>query len=860
VNDRNALSWREGIFHGGFLMKKAIGMALFVYFLCAMGPAHCSSSSAPPDGYRRNLEVTWRGGDSSVEIGSPWCGMEFHHGVVEPSRISFFYPLANSIDASRDYWERDTSRVLHLGIRVGEGKRESMDSRPFSYELTPFSVRFHRCDEDKEITIAYQFCKNSPALVARYEVINRGRAPRSIELFTDLNAELRTCASYTRKIHPDIQAEGKRATFFTYNDADTGKAQLFITDAGETPGASCGSGECGTWRKALATPVEAQSPGSASLYRRSLEPGERMTIIQIIGSCRSGEGREIAARLRKTHEKEVLAYEASIYEKVFDTMVMETGDPWLDHSIRWAKAILAVNAHYLDGVMVPMPCPAEYNFFFTHDALLTDLAAVYIDCDRVRRDLLYIQSHASPEGIIPHAYYWKDDHYITERAGPDNWNNLWFILVTARYLRHSHDTGTVVALLPLLDKSIQAVLRTQGDLGLMEASRPDWWDIGTRPGPRAYMSILTIRALREYGYIAASLGMHGLALSHEKRADQIEKALHEILWDEDAGYLLNRFRDGTVDRHRYSGSLLAVHFNLLGGEKKARLLEEAERVLLDRRLGIYNVWPMDFHRLGEFFTFSGPEAGEPFYYMNGGIWPHGNAWYALGLMETGRKAQALEFMRSVMTLEGVMESPHGQPAMYEYRVGAKDPALYGKIDKPQFLWAAGWYIYCWQHLFGAGESPWNTRFDPYVPPGGKMTRGALMISGRPLLVEVRGQGRVIRSIAYDEKVCPSAVIPEPAPGAKKVLIILGKPLSPYIASLDSILLDAQWKDRTLKATLKAFAGHRDELTVISPWKPKSVEMNQKSSRQYRLSSEEGVFTVTFPFIHEAPRSEILMHF
>ena len=67
-----------------------------------------------------------------------------------------------------------------------------------------------------------------------------------------------------------------------------------------------------------------------------------------------------------------------------------SGDPVIDRSVSWAKAILEVNTHYIDGDFVPMPCPAEYNFYFTHDVLLTDLAAVNFDTARVKRDLSFI--------------------------------------------------------------------------------------------------------------------------------------------------------------------------------------------------------------------------------------------------------------------------------------------------------------------------------------------------------------------------------------------------------------------------------------------------------------------------------------
>ena len=174
---------------------------------------------------------------------------------------------------------------------------------------------------------------------------------------------------------------------------------------------------------------------------------------------------------------------------------------YIDFTSRWSKAVLTTNAHYLNGQIVPMPAQAEYNFYFTHDALLTDLAAVNFDLDRVKNDLKYIISLADSNKTIPHAYYWKDTTYKTEFAGTENWNHFWFTLVCARYFRHSGDSTFLSQLYPYIKKSIKTAMKNKGEDDLMWSFRPDWWDIGNNYGPRAYMTILAIRALREFNYL-----------------------------------------------------------------------------------------------------------------------------------------------------------------------------------------------------------------------------------------------------------------------------------------------------------------------------------------------------------------------
>ena len=129
-------------------------------------------------------------------------------------------------------------------------------------------------------------------------------------------------------------------------------------------------------------------------------------------------------------------------------MPLDAGDPYLNHAALWARAIMAANEHFLDDWILPMPCPAEYNFYFTHDVLVSDLTAVHFDPARVKRDLDFIVKHARADSVIPHAYYWKDSTFVTEWADSDNWNNYWMIITTASYLRHTADFSFVKIIYP----------------------------------------------------------------------------------------------------------------------------------------------------------------------------------------------------------------------------------------------------------------------------------------------------------------------------------------------------------------------------------------------------------------------------
>jgi hypothetical protein len=799
---------------------------------------------------------------AQLETGGPFVGVEMHNSSPLLNRVSFFYPVANSIDLSTSYWQRGQSRVLSLGLKVGHKPKEWIGLEPFDYQLTPYSVTLSKRHRDTTIRVTYQFCLSRPAMVATVEITNSLVHSELFEVYTHLEVTLRTSHTYAviDKAWTEFDETGS-TIFVCFDDRATGAAQIFVANAGEQPTSFAANGEAiglpgagnswwmdrsGHLPGEIVERAAPKRPAAAFLYRRKLDPGQRMVIAQIIGSCRRDEGREIVSYLLEHYEQEVNLYEESVLDKAYRNGPLETGDGSIDRSARWAKAVLAANAHYLDGQVVPMPCPAEYNYLFAHDVLMADLAAVHFDIARVKKDLQYLVAKA--DGTITHAYYWKDSSYVTEQATSDSWNHLWFILLSASYLRHSGDTATAERLYPYLLDSARLALKSKGDDELIWAHHPDWWDIGSSFGPRSYMTILTIRALRELAYVSSVLGKQvSELLRYERLASSMQEQMSEKLWDQGSNYLISYYEDGSTDRHIYVGSLLAAHFRLVELDERMALVETARSTLLDEQLGIRNVFPVDFHLLADYLNLRRNEVGEPGVYMNGGIWPHGNAWYALALISIGEMAEASRFIRRAMTLEGVSASPNGQPAMYEYRNSNRlDSSAYGRVDKPQFLWAAGWYLYAVYNLLGVRETAWNIAVEPYVLQGQAKSRYSLFVKGKLVEVTVSGQGRHVKSIQFDGTPCPTTVIPAGSSVAEEIKITLGTPEGPYITRTDSILTSCRFdaEERRLVAHLEAFPGHENETQVISPWQPSSASVNGvELGDGWRAQREGGVFRI-----------------
>jgi hypothetical protein len=807
-----------------------------------------------------------------LEVGGPSAGVEFHRQSGLPSRISLFNPVANSLEVPFDFWQRYKSKPFRLWLTIGDRVLDLGSLAPESYKLTPFSVSFFWKVEEIDISVSYRFCKTLPAFAVSTTLINNSKTRRSIDLTTGLDGWLRTSSSYDLKdkAWTTFSNQGN-SILWNFVQPETASASVFVVNAGILPSSfstrgpldqiSSQSADINSpdgFTHALINKDAPEHPVAWFKHKLELPPQKPVTTVQLIGSCKQGEFAGLLPKLLSDYQKDIEEYEASVLDWAVSRQTIETNDSSLNHSIRWASAILQTNAHFLDNELLPMPCTAEYNFFFSHDVLVTDLARVFFDPARVRKDLEFIAKLTGPDKIIPHAYYWKNSKYVTEFVTDDGWNHQWFVIISARYLRHTNDRKLVEKLFPLIEESCRRMLINRKEDSLVWANRPDWWDIGGSAGPRAYMTILSLQALKEYIGMCSFLGKNLNSLAKlEQEADQMQKSLSTILWDEKDGYLMNRWKGMEKDPHFYIGSLLAGHFGLLSQSQMERQVLTAKQELLVPDVGILNAAPMDFHTLKKDWEFEGDQAGAPHYYMNGGIWPQGNAWYALSLMENGAKQEALDFLKSIMTLEGIMKGPNGQPAMYEVRnSNSEDPDVFGTVDKPQFLWAAGWLLYSCYHLFCVHETPWNLVFDPFLPAESKgNAHFSFLVGGKTANVELQGNGKQVKQIHYGAKAYPSLVIPEDLPDAK-IRLELGFPDQPMLTSLDAILASCSWDTSSseLVFVAKAFPGHNGYASFVSPIPLKSVwSQNSEQLSKCRIQKTGKLWEIQIPF--ELSKSE-----
>ncbi|MCK9279485.1 MAG: hypothetical protein M0P71_02595 [Melioribacteraceae bacterium] len=769
--------------------------------------------------------------NAKIEVGSNFIGVEFHKSRPFPQRISFYYPLANSIDVSTDYWYRDTSFVIK-GILEFDDEKIDLTNELFPFKLTPFSVDFKKEYSNRTVKITYHYTDKTRSAIITYTIINKSGKSQNVKYNLENNFSLKT--SHTFAYKNDFKFESKENKLFVaeHLSNETGKAALYILYPEEKP-----------------TNAKLNQDWLSQNFVKEVAPGDSLSIVQIIGSCKKDELINIANDLEQNYLDQIKSFEQNIISKISSASTFTTGDEKLDRSVLWAKAILETNKHYIDGDIEPMPCPAEYNFYFTHDVLLTDLAAVKFDKERVKNDLNFIMKHSDDSLIIPHAYYWKDSAFVTEYANHDNWNNFWFIITVSEYLKYTNDSLFIKKLMPYAKKSMMQALKTKGDDDLMWSYRPDWWDIGRRYGQRSYMTLLSIKAIRSYLYLASNFRENNSELTElENIASRMEVSLNSVLWNKDYNYLMNNIEPTLLDKHFYAGSLLAAHFNVIDKDKLPKLITTAKSKLVDNKIGVYTVYPMDFDNLQDEWHLANNESGPKYQYMNGGIWPHLNVWYALALARNNEKEEAINFIKNTMTIDGIMEGPNGQPSMYEVRNSNKEnPSVYGTIDKPQFMWAGGWYLYSLYHILGIDNSDWNITFSPYIPVNSSKISFDLNINSELANVTIKRSEKF--NIIIDGKKFNSLVVPKNIK-VKNVDISCGNYKEFTILECNSRLEKID-EGKEIIFTLSAFKGHNSFIRFYSPKKPEAIFIDNNKVEPELINGEYMVY-----FSHSSIQSQI----
>ena len=761
----------------------------------------------------QKLSNTYR----QIEVGSQYAGLAFHAGSALPSRMSFFYPVANSIDNSTNYWTRHTSRLINIQLACKNNSR-TVGYEPHLAEYTPYCFRAKRCYDDYEIHYEYSFGNSLPVVTLAITLTNTSSVADEYALDIAPELAMHCCHSYDR-FQPEYLSSAEHSLIAHYpHKIELGNCALFFVD--------CSSS---------ASYIDTSESAPTLHYQFALGARQAITLVLAIGCCRHEDTTSITQRVFTNWRSDTVQNATRVADYISNNGSLRTRCPALNETAAWAKAVHASLLHYFNGRVLAMPCPAEYNFFFTHDFLVHGLGWGFLDINYLKNGYQFLISLNNGDDVLSHACYWKDSDYFSEPCPPTDWNNLWLIISIASYYKHSGDDETVLKLLPTMLTGLGRMLEHCHN-GLMYAYFPDWWDFGTNYGPRSYMSILTYRAIQSILFLALRLD---LPLEVEKlhmTAEQIYRALNKDLWSTDQDYLLNRLSNGELDKHYYSGALLAPYFGLLSSARADKLLDSARNNALDSNCGVRNVSPADFSALEAEYGFKPGEQGADGYYINGGVWSQCNAWYALSLISQNRVEEAYEIVVKHLTLDGIKSSLGGQPSFYEARITAPD-SNYGAIDKPTFLWHSGWFMLTLYELLGIHENAWNIELRSSTVSSLAESTAVIFNNGKECSISFAGTGEYFKTITVDGALAHSAILPR---SAECVLLERGTPQSPYLANAACIINKVVWEKNARQLTVHSnqVSGKPTSFELVVP--PNSTLLAHESYTAMDISSQNHV--------------------
>lgn len=158
-----------------------------IFLLCSTFLFFAGCSTDTPS--KKDLTSYFDKGYGQLEIGGKYCGLEFHHSKPLPTRINFYYPVANSIDLAEGYWTRDLSQPLFITLKE-KTKIDTIGSQSLPYSFTPYQAQF--LNNSLLRSISYDVGDDMSLLIMRIKLENPETETKNLQLQIRLNTLLRS--------------------------------------------------------------------------------------------------------------------------------------------------------------------------------------------------------------------------------------------------------------------------------------------------------------------------------------------------------------------------------------------------------------------------------------------------------------------------------------------------------------------------------------------------------------------------------------------------------------------------------------------------------------------------------------------
>ncbi len=169
-------------------------------------------------------------------------------------------------------------------------------------------------------------------MILKIEITNLSNNPKTYSAYTNLETSLKTSHTYKLKDQAWTEYDNDLKTLFTnFNDPETQNTSVFVSNAGDSPesysGKSLNKDVTSTQELIIpgfnfildnqVIPENKKSiPAVRFIYKKNLKQNEKLTVVQIIGSCRQDERKSLTGYLKENFQREIDAYEAYILAEI----------------------------------------------------------------------------------------------------------------------------------------------------------------------------------------------------------------------------------------------------------------------------------------------------------------------------------------------------------------------------------------------------------------------------------------------------------------------------------------------------------------------------------------------------------------
>ena len=453
----------------------------------------------------------------------------------------------------------------------------------------------------------------------------------------------------------------------------------------------------------------------------ALEPGEEVEFIVLLGQADSKAAAEDLVRMYQELRvnSETLTRVKDFWSDTLSTIKIETPDKALNTMMNgWllyqtmACRMWARTGYYQVG-----------GAFGFRDQLQDSLAAMYVDSDLTRKQILLHASRQFPEGDVLHWWHPPTARGIRSRISDDR---LWLPYAVLEYIQYTGKMDILDEVVPFIQsRKLQAhehevylqprqsseegnvydhclraidISLKFGPHGLPLIGGGDWNDGMNRvglegKGESVWLGFFQHHILTQFAALSRQRGDKGTAKAFTDRASILSRNLNKNGWD-GSWYLRAFYDDGTplgsAENTECQIDALSQAWSIISGvanaEKAKKVIKSLEKHLISEEDGLIRLLYPPFDK-----TEKDPgyiKGYVPGVRENGGQYTHAALWVIKALAESGHGEKAVRYLQMINPINNGLDPQKISVYKTEPYVVAADV-----YSEPPFIGQGGWTWY-----------------------------------------------------------------------------------------------------------------------------------------------------------------------